>query len=154
LHNTNRTLGLLAADAGSPDTAPANKAVAAARLLGAEPFPGWYHQWLQAHGRLATVSRDGTARVWGETSGREQRRFRHGDWVLGVAFSPVGGWLATASRDHTARIWDATSGTELCRLTLVGGVEDVAFSPDGRWLATASDKTAQIWAIEEGSVSG
>jgi hypothetical protein len=50
LHNTNRTLGLLAADAGWPDTAPANKAVAAASLLGAEPFPGWYHQWLQAHG--------------------------------------------------------------------------------------------------------
>jgi hypothetical protein len=40
LHNTNRTLGLLAADAGWPDTAPANKAVAAASLLGAEPFPG------------------------------------------------------------------------------------------------------------------
>lgn len=40
LHNTNRSLGLLAADAGWPDTAPANKAVAAASLLGAEPFPG------------------------------------------------------------------------------------------------------------------
>jgi hypothetical protein len=50
LHNTNRTLGLLAADAGWPNTTPANKAVAAARLLGVQSFPGWYHQWLEAHG--------------------------------------------------------------------------------------------------------
>jgi hypothetical protein len=49
LHNTNRSLGLLAADAGWPNSEPVNKAVAAARLLGAEPFPGWYHQWLTAH---------------------------------------------------------------------------------------------------------
>jgi hypothetical protein len=50
LHNTNRSLGLLAADAGWPDTNPVNKAIAAARLIGAEPFPGWYHEWLETHG--------------------------------------------------------------------------------------------------------
>jgi hypothetical protein len=50
LHNTNRTIGLLAADAGWPDTTPVNKATAAARLLGADSFPGWYHEWLVANG--------------------------------------------------------------------------------------------------------
>lgn len=49
LHNLNRTIGLVAADAGWPDTTPANKAVVAARLSGAEPFPGWYHEWLETH---------------------------------------------------------------------------------------------------------
>jgi hypothetical protein len=50
LHNTNRTLGLLAADAGWPDSPPVSKAVAAARLLGADSLPGWYHEWLKGHG--------------------------------------------------------------------------------------------------------
>jgi molybdopterin/thiamine biosynthesis adenylyltransferase len=50
LHNINRTIGLVAADTGWPDSTPANKAVAATRLLDLKPFPGWYHEWLQAHG--------------------------------------------------------------------------------------------------------
>jgi hypothetical protein len=49
-HNLNRTIGLVAADAGWPDTTSANKAVVAARVFGAEPFPGWYHEWLKTHG--------------------------------------------------------------------------------------------------------
>ena len=49
LHNLNRTIGLVAADAGWPDTTPANKAVVAARMFDAEPFPGWYHEWLETH---------------------------------------------------------------------------------------------------------
>jgi WD40 repeat protein len=51
------------------------------------------------------------------------------------------------------RVWDVASGTEL-QLTQTGAVENVAFSPDGRWLAAGDDKTAKIWAIQEGSVSG
>lgn len=50
LHNTNRTLGLLAADAGwingNPGSAPSMKSTAAARLIGAESFEGSYEQWV------------------------------------------------------------------------------------------------------------
>ncbi len=49
IHNLNRTIGLVAADAGWPDTTPANKAMVAARMFDAEPFPGWYHEWLETH---------------------------------------------------------------------------------------------------------
>jgi hypothetical protein len=50
LHNTNRCLGMTAADAGWPDGLPGgaalDKATIAARLFGAEPISQWYHEWL------------------------------------------------------------------------------------------------------------
>jgi hypothetical protein len=55
LHNTNRSMGITAADAGwSAGRAggkPAAKAELAAGLLGAEPYDGWYHQWVAQPGR-------------------------------------------------------------------------------------------------------
>jgi WD40 repeat protein len=37
-------------------------------------------------------------------------RFRHGDIVTSMAYSPDGKWVASASRDGTARVWDAKTG--------------------------------------------
>jgi hypothetical protein len=51
LHNINRTLGATAADAGWPGGDNADKAGAAARLIAAVPFPGWYDEWLEIHDR-------------------------------------------------------------------------------------------------------
>lgn len=52
LHNTNRSLGLLASDTGWPDGAAENKAIAGARLINAIPFPGWYDEWIAGHGPM------------------------------------------------------------------------------------------------------
>ena len=60
--------------------------------------------------RLATASRDTTARVWELPGGRELLRVAHEGSVWGVAFSPDGRRLATASGDKTARVYEA-SGT-------------------------------------------
>jgi RNA polymerase sigma factor (sigma-70 family) len=37
-------------------------------------------------------------------------RFRHGDIVTSMAYSPDGKWVASASRDGTARVWDSKTG--------------------------------------------
>jgi ThiF family len=47
LHNTNRSLGFLAADAGWPSGDPAPKAERAAELIGATPHVQWYEQWFE-----------------------------------------------------------------------------------------------------------
>ncbi len=46
LHNTNRCLGMLAADTGWPGGAAQPKARIAARLIGAEAEVAWYDEWL------------------------------------------------------------------------------------------------------------
>lgn len=46
LHNTNRSMGYTAADAGWPDSAGNSKAETAAALVGAGHFNGWYHEWM------------------------------------------------------------------------------------------------------------
>lgn len=54
LHNTNRSLGMFAADAGWADGTPggpvANKADIGAALIGATPVVDWYDGWVRDHG--------------------------------------------------------------------------------------------------------
>jgi WD40 repeat protein/DNA-binding SARP family transcriptional activator len=108
--------------------------------------------------RIATASREGTAKVWDAATGEELLTLpRHTSIVLAVAFSPDGTRLATASPDYMARVWDLSSGKELFRLIdpadMVHGMGDVAFSPDGTRLATASEiGTAKVWDASSGEV--
>jgi WD40 repeat protein len=55
---------------------------------------------------VLTSGRDGTARLWDITTGREIRRLTgHTNEVRDVAFSPYGKYILTASEDGTARLW-------------------------------------------------
>jgi WD40 repeat protein len=114
----------------------------------------WSVTWSPDRKRLATASRDHTARVWDAASGKELLTLRgHTNDVMCVAWSPDGKRLATASLDQTAKVWDAESGKEL--LSLSGHSKDVmsvAWSPDGHWLATGSfDRTAKVWDAASGN---
>src|SRR6266702_2279056 len=114
----------------------------------------WGVAWSPDGKRLATGSRDRTARIWDIESGSQLLVVLrgHNGKVRGVAWSPDGGRLATASADRTARIWDADHGRELA--TLHGHSDEVravAWSPDGTRLASASDdRTARIWDAGHG----
>jgi WD40 repeat protein len=111
--------------------------------------------------RVATASRDKTARLWDAETGTEIAVLRgHENSVTSAAFSPDGRRVATASDDHTARsddhtarLWDAETGTEIA--VLRGheySVTSAAFSPDGKRVATVSqDKTARLWDAETGT---
>jgi WD40 repeat protein len=81
-------------------------------------------------------------------------RFRHGDQVYSLAYSPDGRFLASGSEHGELRLWDAATG-ELVRSFMgvgVGGgppVRAIAFSPDGELLALDMDR-AGLWQVATG----
>jgi len=103
--------------------------------------------------RLASTSRDGTAKIWDVESGQELLTFRgHTGPVKGIAFSPDGIHVATVGADRLVKLWEAATGKEL--LTLAGHTDHgkcVTFSPDGMRLATTGlDRTARLWDLITG----
>jgi len=107
--------------------------------------------------RLATVSDDGTAKMWyvslalslGVTTLHEQFTV---PGRYSVAFSPDGKRLATASDDGTTNVWSAATGALLFTLPgHIGSVRGVEFSPNGTQIVTVStDKTVRLWEPSPG----
>jgi len=103
--------------------------------------------------RLATGTRDGTARVWDAETGTEVHVLTgHTYGMTAVAYGTDGKRLATGGTDGTARIWDVETGTEIFLLKGHSGpVTAVAFSPDQKRVAAAGyDNATRIWEIGTG----
>jgi hypothetical protein len=100
LHNTNRSMGYTAADAGWPGTVGAPKAETAAGLLGVAHFDGWYHEW------MAT----GPARPDLILSLANGAGVRH---VIGQRSEPIL-LHASTSRDYTAELHRHRAGVDQC----------------------------------------
>jgi WD40 repeat protein len=74
--------------------------------------------------RLASASRDGTARLWDEATGRTAMVLKgHKASVRSIAFSPVDARVAlTASDDKTLKWWDTSTGACTQTLRCRGGM--------------------------------
>src|SRR5207248_11542 len=97
---------------------------------------------------LASVSGDGTLRLWEAATGKELRRFLgHKGEVRCVAVAPDGNSLLTGGADGTARLWDVKMGKERAKLLRVEEwVNAVAFAPKGGLLAAGTDDgTVHLW---------
>jgi WD40 repeat protein/serine/threonine protein kinase len=104
--------------------------------------------------RIATASKDHTARVWDAGTGEAVTGpLRHSHFVFKAAFSPDSRRVVTASQDWTARVWEASNGHPVTpALAHQGPVIDASFSPDGRWVLTAcTDGTARLWDAVTGA---
>lgn len=97
---------------------------------------------------FATVSSDGTVKVWDARSGALRLTWtEHAGNVRACAFSPDGQRVATASDDYLVKVWHVRERSSAS--TLAGHAREVwscAFSPDGHYIASASaDGTIRVW---------
>src|SRR5437870_1393893 len=81
-------------------------------------------------------------------------RFRHGNHISSLAYSPDGKVLASAGYDNAVRIWDPATGKELRKL---GGsynpLSSVSFSPDGKTIVAGSyDNVIRFWDMASGNL--
>src|SRR5439155_11500526 len=81
-------------------------------------------------------------------------RFRHGNHVSSLAYSPDGKVLASAGYDNIVRFWDPATGKELRRL---GGsynpFASVSLSSDGDTIVAGSyDHLLLFWDVKAGNL--
>lgn len=111
--------------------------------------------WSPDGRRLATASRDGTARVYDAASGRCGHVLRsEGAMAESVSWAPGSDRLATVGRDPVVRLWDAASGDQVRLLTASGFMgRQVAWSPQGTYVAASSrDRTVRVWEAGTGAL--
>lgn len=100
---------------------------------------------------IATVSQDGTAKLWNR-EGKFLRNLTEQDVdVSSVRFSPDSQTIATPSVDHTVKLWSLKSLNSCPINTLkghTGAVKKVTFSCDGKIATTSDDNTVKLWPLD------
>jgi WD40 repeat protein len=113
---------------------------------------------------IASVDWKHTIRLWEKATGQLRAKWKTGDNVSTVRFSPNGRILASTNIGNypgghkispdedwdKVRLWDVATGKEIHRFAgHSGSIYALSFSPDGRLLASGSDDTtALVWDME------
>jgi WD40 repeat protein len=83
-------------------------------------------------------------------------RFRTGNQVCAVAYSPDGRLLAASGYDRSVRVWHTATGKEAFRIQLKTAEKhsrtDIEFAPDGKTIALTGDAEEGIvlWDVSKG----
>ncbi len=107
-------------------------------------------------GRIATVSSDGTIRIWSADGNNQQRLAKGFGNFTSVVFSPNGKLLASADQEGVG-VWDAESGApKFAPLRVRGRTMRLAFSAEGELLAASNVAGAlsniAVWNAQSGEL--
>ncbi|MEU4831382.1 NB-ARC domain-containing protein [Streptosporangium sp. NPDC023615] len=98
---------------------------------------------------LATLSGDGTVRLWGADGDERAVLTGHAGAAPGMRISPDGSWLATWSSTGTVRLWGADGRQRAVLTGHAGTVRQVVIAPDGGWLVTLSgERGVRLWGAD------
>jgi WD40 repeat protein len=101
--------------------------------------------------RVATASRDQTARIWDAVTGRPiTAPLEHKGAVLSAAFSPDGARLVTASDDKTAQVWEVWQEFENTAdlIQLLEGVSGLDGTQDNTPALAEADRNRRLDALQ------
>jgi len=110
--------------------------------------------------RLASVSSDGTAKVWDWRNAKELKTLEFPGDVVSVSFSPDGQALAVGGVDEmqngqrNAAVWTFSidSWEPLIKFPEYWNIGALAYSPDGKLLAGGgTSRNVQIWKASDGA---
>lgn len=101
---------------------------------------------------LASVSADGSVRLWKVEGGDPAIILPHRSPVYALAYSPDGKQLVTGGSDGLGRVFRTDTGDLLAILSgHTQAIRAVSYSPDGARILTGSDdSTARLWAAAGG----
>ncbi|MUG91309.1 CHAT domain-containing protein [Scytonema sp. UIC 10036] len=99
--------------------------------------------------RIATVSWDGTVKLWNSLGQFMTTLVENKDAIYSVSFSPDGKIIATADIVGNIQLWTPQRKQIATFKAHKGAVYCVKFSPNGKTIATASaDGTAKLWNLD------
>ena len=107
---------------------------------------------------LASVSSDGTAKIWDWRNGDILKILDFPDQVGSVSFSPDGQALAVGGLDDLqslrAAIWifSTSSWQPLLKIPEYVNITAMSYSPNGRWLVGGgASRNVQVWRTSDGT---
>jgi hypothetical protein len=100
--------------------------------------------------RLASASRDGTAKIWSLDTKRPLITLVQSAEVLSVAFSPDGRRLATGTSANSVHLWNTADGKAIRVLPAREKPLLLKFSPSGEQLVSSDRQTRlRLWSLNE-----
>jgi WD40 repeat protein len=101
---------------------------------------------------LATTSSAGGISVWDMSKGQPTKptyNFLQDGSITSLDFNHTQQYLASGGSNGYAYIWDLSSGQEVARLPHNSSVKGVSFSPIENQLLTVSNKTVNVWNLDQ-----
>ncbi len=111
--------------------------------------------WSPDQQQIASVSSDGTLRIWHPLAERDSMVLPQQGEVHSVAWHPDGTRIALAT-DHAIRIQNPVTGEELLVLESADALPHIyvlRWSPDGQWLASATGFRLAVWRADTGQLA-